>query len=207
MDRKRSLLFVGLSIVLLAAAVLYWRHFFTDPTRQIEALWASRPASAPKLQTIPGSTSPDGKWKIVEFAFGESTGHVCLVLTDRSEKQFAGIVPADEADFRSTSSFNEGTTLLWSPDSQQFAMHNQGPRHSSTEVFRITSGRLHADGVRTTPAEVLSRAGDGQGKLLSSGHRLKRWKSASELEVEAVLRFESVEKIIPLTLAISTNGD
>jgi hypothetical protein len=207
LNRKRTLLIAsGILALLLAAGIFGWRQFYRDPLTRMEELWASRPASASKPEPIPGSVSPDGKWMIVRFEFGASTADVCFVFTDRGGEHFGGIVHVFESDFRSTSRYHAGTTLLWSPDSRHFAMHDRGPKHSVPTLHRVEGGQLIPLPVRGSEKAQSPNAAGTPGELLSSGFRLKQWSSNTRLEMDAILRAKDGETIKSAALQIESDS-
>ena len=193
----------SLLTVAAAAGLFYALRIRHDPESEIRRLWSQR--SAFTEPAIPGSISPDGNWKIVQFSFGPSTADICLVLTDRDARRFGGIVPVMEEDFRPDGLFHEGTTLLWSLDSLHFAIHNRSAKHSVVSVLRLDGDAVTALPLHGLDAAYAQITTPAQGTLRSSGHRLNKWTSADMLEITAVLTFQKREETIPLTLQIKDN--
>jgi hypothetical protein len=188
-NMRRRLILGVFALVAATGGFVAWRGGDWRHHRQaglIEEVWHKEPRTS--LTPVPGSVSPDGEWHLVQFYYGETTGEVCMVLTN-ARGDFGGVLEAEtESDYRPDSRYHNGCVLLWSPDSRRFALHDRKPKHSIVRIFGVTEA-----GLRELPVTGLrERAMESEGfhgEAESSGQQPIRWVGPDVLTVEVGAKF------------------
>src|SRR5687767_9163874 len=83
---------------------------------------------------VPGSTSPDGKFCLLDVNVGDTTAKRVIIATTDRRKNLG------ETDIASESSFprmqKDRVSILWASDSKRVAIHDARARHSVVAIHR-----------------------------------------------------------------------
>ena len=141
---------------------------------------------------IPGSTSPDGVYCLLEVFHSDTTQNsVIIATTDR--KRNLGY--AEVATEWSTDAPHKGrTTVVWHPDSRRFVVHDSFPKNSKAVIYRLTEKGFEC----LTTHDILSAAcghfGIKPDSVSSSGQVPLKW-HGDLVDIEVAVRQKSGQRL------------
>lgn len=142
---------------------------------------------------IPGSTSPDQKFCLLDVQHGDSSGHsTILATTDRKANLGAVLMivrPAQDPKQL------EKLTLVWSADSQRIALHDSSAKHSELQIYRLVDGRFQRLATHDLLAAACGHWGIARSNVVSSGQRPVKWPVGDRLHVEVSGRLQDGKRL------------
>lgn len=141
---------------------------------------------------IPGSTSPDGVYCLLEVFHSDTTQNsVIIATTDRMRN----LGFADVFTEWSTDAPHKGrTTVVWHTDSKRFVVHDSYPKNSKAEIYRLTENGFE----RLTTHDLLSAAcghfGIRADSVASSGQLPLKW-HGDLVDIEVAVRQKSGQRL------------
>ena len=148
---------------------------------------------------VPGSNSPDGKYCLLDvFHMGTSLDSVIIANTGRTQN--LGTVPV-KAESSSGISHKGRTSVVWSPDSTRFAVHDASRKHSRVSIYRLTATGFERAETNNILGAACKHLGITQHSVASSGQKPVQWPAGDTVQVEVSLRLEN-GKTLRHTLAV-----
>lgn len=142
---------------------------------------------------VPGSTSPDQKFCLLDVQHGDTTAHsTILATTDRKANLGAVLIIARPAQDLNQL---EKLTLVWSADSQRIALHDSSAKHSELQIYRLVNGRFERLATHDMLAAACSHWGIARSNVVSSGQRPVKWPAGDRLHVEVSGRLQNGQRL------------
>lgn len=151
------------------------------------------PADIRAGKLVPGSTSPDKKFFLLEvFHDGTTQNSVIFSNADRT----ANLGWASLATVWSTDiPYPKRTVIIWSPDSTLVALHDSLNKHSVVAIYRNSDSGFVSLEVPDLLAEACRRWSVARADLVSSGQRPLRWDGNDKVAVEVSAKRKSGKKL------------
>jgi hypothetical protein len=163
------------------------------------------PANITNGKLVPGSTSPDNKYCLLEVFHSDTTQNSVIFATvDRAKN--LGYAPLS-TEWSTDIPFKRRAIILWAPDGSCIALHDSLNKHSAASIYRHSGDEF----VSLTLPDLLDEACrywkvDRAG-LASSGQRPLRWDANDALAVEVTGKHRSGRPLSTvLHLKISSEG-
>ena len=142
---------------------------------------------------IPGSTSPDGKYCLLEVFHSGGTGSsVIIATTDR--KQNLGTVEV-QTEWTTDKPHKGRTTVLWNPDSKRFVVHDSFPKHSKASIHRLTAAGFEHLTTHDLLAAACGHFGIKLDSVTSSGQPPAKWPGGDVVHIEVAVRLKSGKRL------------
>jgi hypothetical protein len=148
---------------------------------------------------VPGSNSPDGNYCLLQVFRGE-TSQASVIIADTGRTRNFGDVPV-QAEASSGLLYKGRTSIVWSPDSTRFAVHDASRKHSKVSIYRLTATGFERAETSNLFADACGHFGIKEGSVASSGQKPVRWPAGDAVEVEVTLRLQN-GKTLRQTLAV-----
>lgn len=142
---------------------------------------------------IPSSTSPDGKYCLLEVFHSDTTQNsVIIATTDR--KQNLGSVSV-HTEWSTDKPHKGRTTVLWSPDSKRFVVHDSFSKHSKAFIHRLTAAGFEHLTTHDILAAACGRFGIKLDSVASSGQVPTKWPAGDLVHIEVVVRLKNGKRL------------
>jgi hypothetical protein len=151
------------------------------------------PENIQQGKLIPSTTSPDGKYCLLEVFHSDTTQNsIIIATTDR--KQNLG--PVSVHTGWSTDKPHKGrTTVLWSPDSKRFVVHDSFPKHSRVFIHRLTAAGFEQLTTHDILAAACGHFGIKLDSVVSSGQLPTKWPGGDLVQIEVSVRLKNGKKL------------
>ncbi len=163
------------------------------------------PVNITNGKLVPGSTSPDKKYCLLEVFHSDTTQNSVIFATlDRAKN--LGYAPLS-TEWSTDIPYKRRAIILWAPDSSCIALHDSLNKHSAASIYRHSGDGF----VSLTLPDLLDEACrywkvDRAG-LASSGQRPLRWDANDALAVEVTGKHRSGRPLSTVIhLKISNEG-
>lgn len=147
------------------------------------------PVNIQQGKPLPGSTSPDKKYFLLEVSHSETTQNsVIIATTDRTQN--LGTVDV-HTEYSTDKSHKGRTTIVWNPDSKRFAIHDALSKHSKASIHRLTVTDFERVPTHDILAAACGHFGIKPESISSSGQVPTSWPSGDLVFVEVAVRLKN----------------
>lgn len=151
------------------------------------------PENIQRGKLVPGSTSSDGKYCLLEVFHSETTQNSVIIATTDRKQNLGSVEVATEW---STDRPHKGrTTVLWSPDNKRFVVHDSFPKHSKASIHRLTASGFEQLPTQDVLAAACAHFGIKVDSIACSGQMPIKWCSGDLVQIEVTLRLKDGRRL------------